>query len=307
MPRMPPQTWALAGGRLLTIDRPRIVGILNVTPDSFADGGRHDDPARALDAANAMAEQGADMIDLGGESTRPGAPRVDHAEQLRRILPVLRAIRQDSGPARTLPVSIDTTNELVALAALEEGAEAINDVSAGVESRDGTLRAAARFGAGIVLMHRLVPPEADQYSDRYATPPRYADVVAEVRASLEVRWHAALAVGIAPDQIVLDPGLGFGKSVEDNLRLIARTRELASLGRPIMSALSRKSFVGRVSLGRDSHPDERLAGTLALSVLHAASGASIFRVHDVGAHRESLEAWRALAEHAGHDDRQGSA
>lgn len=307
MPAFPAQTWVLAEGHGLAIDRPLIVGILNVTPDSFADGGKHDDPARALDAANLMASQGADMLDLGGESTRPGAARVDAAEQLRRVLPVLEAIRRDRGPASALPISIDTTSETVARAALNAGAHAINDVSAGTESQDGTLRAAADHRAGLVLMHRLVPPTADQFSDRYAEPPRYADVVQEVRAALSNRLTAALTAGLTADQIVLDPGLGFGKSVDDNLRLIARTRDLLSLGRPVMSALSRKSFVGRVSLGRDSHPDERLEGTLALSVLHAHAGASLFRVHDVAAHRAVLDAWRALAGLASDDGGQAFA
>ncbi|GJQ29278.1 MAG: dihydropteroate synthase [Phycisphaerae bacterium] len=265
----------------IPLDRPRLIAILNVTPDSFADGGRHESPAHAADAASQWVAEGAAMIDVGGESTRPGAPRVPVDEQLRRVIPVIRAIR-DRQPA--IPISIDTTRAEVARAAIAEGATVINDVSAGLDD-PRMLPLAAEMSAGLVLMHRAVPPPADTYSDRYQHEPEYpGGVVACVREFLAARAQAALDAGVHRDSIVLDPGLGFGKSVAQNLELIDGTPELASLGYPILSALSRKSFVGRVSLGRDSTPDERLPGTLDLSRRHRAAGARLFRVHDVAAH-----------------------
>lgn len=278
--------WKLAHGRSLDLSRVRLMGILNATPDSFADGGRLASVADARDAARAMIAAGAEILDVGGESTRPGARRVDAREQIRRVVPVIEAIRTDEN-VREIPLSVDTTLEDVAAAALKAGADAINDVSAGLES-PGMLALAARTGAGLVLMHRLAPPQEDRYSDRYEKTPAYADVTAEVRGFLRLRVEAALAAGVERGSIVLDPGLGFGKSVEQNLELIRRTGELAQLGFPVLSALSRKSFVGRVSLGRDSDPSERLPGTLALSLAHAAFGASILRVHDIAEHAAAL-------------------
>jgi dihydropteroate synthase len=262
------------------------MGILNVTPDSFADGGRLADTAAVSAAARAMIGAGADVLDLGAESTRPGAARVDAAEQCRRILPAIAALRAVS---RTIPITIDTTREEVASAGLDAGADAINDVSAGAESGDGTLRLAAARACGIVLMHRLSPPGEDSYSDRYSEEPMYADVVEDVRAFLRERATRAEALGVRHEGIMVDPGLGFGKSVEQNVALIERTAEIASMGYPVLSGLSRKSFVGRVTLGRDSTPGERLEGTLAMSVRHMKAGAAIFRVHDVAEHRRVLD------------------
>lgn len=264
------------------------MAILNVTPDSFADGGAYATPEAAAAAAAWFVGEGADVIDVGGESTRPGAARVGADEQLRRVLPVIRAIRA-GGVTRGVPVTIDTTLARVARAAFEAGADAINDVSGGTED-PGMLPLAAERGAGVVLMHRLAPPTADSYSDRYASPPEYssAGVVEDVAAYLRERALAALRAGVARDAIVLDPGLGFGKTVEQNVALIDGTRRLLELGYPILSALSRKSFVGRLSLGRESSPAERLPGTLELSLRHGRAGATIFRVHDVGEHARLL-------------------
>lgn len=284
----PPASWRLANGRSVALDRPRMIAVLNLTDDSFYSGSRVDGDRVVAAALRAVAE-GADAVEVGAESTRPGASRVPEAEQIARVRPALAALRLERGLDAT-PLSVDTTLEAVARSALDAGADAVNDVSAGMESGDGTLRAAAALGAGVVLMHRLTTPERDRYSDRYDTPPKYADVVAEVGAFLSARASAALAAGATPGSIVIDPGLGFGKTVEQNMELIGRTRELVALGYPVMSALSRKSFVGRVSLGRESTPDERLAGTLALSVSHLDRGATIFRVHDVREHREALDA-----------------
>lgn len=289
-------TWHLAHRATLDLARPIVVGILNITPDSFADGGRHLDPAAACNAAARMADAGAGMLDIGGESTRPGSSRVSPEEQLARILPVLKAIRSTPGALSVLPISIDTTHASVARPAIDAGANAINDVSAGTED-PSLLDLAACTGAGLILMHRLHEPGQDQYSDRYAAAPHYGDVVDAIACCFERQFlPAAHARGVRPSQIVVDPGLGFGKSVDDNLRLIRGTHTLTTrLQCPLMSALSRKSFVGRISLGRDSTPAERLAGTLALSIEHLRHGARLFRVHDVPEHVQALAAaWAML-------------
>lgn len=299
MSRALPQSWRVSGRVELTLDRPRLMGILNVTPDSFADGGRHLDPARAVAAAEAMVAHGADLIDIGGESTRPGATRIAAEEQIRRVVPVIRGIRALASAAGRVGISLDTTLPDVARAGLDAGADAINDVSAGregdaIEGAGAMLRVAARAGAGIVLMHRLAPPDKDTYSDRYAQSPRYADVVGAVARELAERTRAALDAGVPHASILIDPGLGFGKTVEQNVELVRRTPELLTLGFPILSAASRKSFVGRVSLGRDSTPDERLAGSIAFSLEHLALGARIFRVHDVAEQGAALRAAWAI-------------
>ncbi len=235
-------------------------------------------------------DAGADMLDIGGESTRPGAARVSVAEQIQRTVPVIAAIRELASPARDIPISIDTTLAEVADAALRAGADAINDVSAGVEDA-AMFEVAATHGAGVILMHRLLPPEQDSYSDQYTAPPRYDSVVHSVREFLRDRVLAALRAGIARESILLDPGLGFGKTVEQNIDLIRGTGELGALGFPIVSALSRKSFVGRIAAPhRETQPSERLPGTLALSIMHMLAGARVFRVHDVREHREALTA-----------------
>lgn len=258
------------------------MAILNCTPDSFFDGSRLDSIPAAVEAALAAHRSGAKIVDVGGESTRPGAAAVDATEQLRRTIPVIRAIRGHK-ELDTLAISIDTTRAEVARAALDVGADAINDVSGLQDDRENMLKLLASTSAGYVLMHRRFAPARDSYSDQYDKPPAYTDVVADVRDFLQHTLNALLARGIDTQRILLDPGLGFGKSVEQNCDLIRRTSEFTSLGRPVLSGLSRKSFVGRLALGRDSDPSERLQGTLALSVLHLQFGASVFRVHDVAA------------------------
>jgi dihydropteroate synthase len=293
------ELWRLGGGVELVLDRPRVVAILNVTPDSFFDGAALSsagctDQGAVRESAQRAVEHGADAIDIGGESTRPGAESVDEETEVARVLPALRAVRSLRGAAGSIPLTIDTTKARVARAALDEGANAVNDVSAGLHD-PGMLPLVAQRGAGVILMHRLAPPERDSYSDQYRHPPRYDDVVMTVRTFLSARLDAAARAGIPHESVVVDPGLGFGKSVEDNLALIARSGELLTLGRPLMSALSRKSFVGRVSLGRESSPSERLAGTIALTVAHLYACARIFRVHDVEACVQALSAaWAAM-------------
>lgn len=270
------------------------MAILNATPDSFSDGGRHLDPARAAAAADLFVADGADMLDVGGESTRPGAARVDEAEQIRRVVGVIEAVRA-AGVA--VPISVDTTRRAVAEAALDAGADAINDVSGGEDDSHragGMLALAAERGCGIVLMHRLAPPSEDRFSDRYDAPPEYGDVVGEVAGYLAQRADAAVAAGCDRSAVVLDPGLGFGKTVEQNADLARGTARLCSLGCPILAAASRKSFVGRLSMGpgdtEPAPPEGRLGGSVAFSIVQMLGGARLFRVHDV---REQAEALRA--------------
>lgn len=286
-------SWRVSPRLTLSLEQPRLVAILNVTPDSFADGGAYAGVGDAVRAAMRFVAEGADVIDVGGESTRPGAASVSVDEQIRRVVPVIRGIREAiaarlGAPGDPKPgyraITIDTTRAAVAQASIEAGADAINDVSGGTDD-EGMFALAAARQCGLILMHRLAPPSHDSFSDRYVREPEYpGGVVAFVKAFLAQRAMAALDAGVRRDSIILDPGLGFGKTVEQNLALIDGTPELASLGYPILSALSRKSFVGRVSLGRDSTPAERLPGTIQLSLRHRDAGAALFRVHDVAPH-----------------------
>lgn len=278
------------------------MGILNVTPDSFSDGGAYATPRGAADAALRMIAEGASAIDVGGESTRPGSQPVEPREQIARVVPVIEQIRRSDD--RTI-LSVDTTSAEVAEAALDAGADAINDVSAGADDPRMLPLASAR-GAGLILMHRLVAPARDRFSHQHAVPPSYdhpQGVVGVVREHLADRLAAAIRAGVASDRIVIDPGLGFGKSVEQNLELIRATPELLALGAPVLSACSRKSFVGKLLVGPGDDPpppSQRLNATLALSVLHLNLGTMIFRVHDVRPHAEALmAAWRAMRTHRG--------
>lgn len=278
----PAPVWQIAGRRL-TLQRPLIMGVINVTPDSFHSASRAQTAARAAEAAQQMAGEGADIIDLGAESTRPGAARISAHEQQARLIPALQAalaagVRQ--------PLSVDTTLAQVARAALEAGAAIINDVSGGTED-PGLLDVVAARSAGLVLMHRLAPPQQDSYSDRYTRPPEYGEVVGEVRAALARLVEAAVGRGVGLEQIVVDPGLGFGKTVQQNLELLGRAGDLGVRGRPVLVGASRKSFIGRVSLGRDSDPGERLAGSLAAAAIAARAGALVIRTHDVAATAEA--------------------
>ncbi|MHC4447765.1 MAG: dihydropteroate synthase [Planctomycetota bacterium] len=274
-------TWQIGPERALPLDGPRLIGVLNVTPDSFSDGGVDASPADAVARGLALVEEGADVVDVGPESTRPGARPVVASEQIARAIPVIEGLRRRTDAF----LSIDTTSAEVAEAALEAGCDAINDVSACTED-PSMLDLAARRACGLVLMHRLRPPAGDRYSDRYDEPPVYDDVVGVVRAFLDVRTRAAVEAGIARDALVVDPGLGFGKSVEQNFELMARVGELMTLGFPVLCAASRKSFIGAVS--GETRPPERLAGSLAIAVAQWQAGVRLFRVHDVAAHRKAL-------------------
>jgi len=244
------------------------MGVLNVTPDSFSDGGKFATVDSAVQQAEQMARLGADLIDIGGESTRPGSQSVPAAEQIRRVVPVIRAIRK----TLDIAISIDTTLAEVARVALEDGADIINDISAG-RADTSMLALAAAGKTPIVLMHMQGKPQTMQQS------PVYADVIREVSEFLQERMKAAEDAGIAPERILLDPGIGFGKKMEHNLELLRRLGELAALGRPLVIGTSRKAFVGKIT--NEPEPSRRLFGTAATVAWSVASGAGIVRVHDV--------------------------
>jgi dihydropteroate synthase len=265
----------------LTLDRPRIMGILNVTPDSFSDGGALTDRAAAVNHAALMAAD-ADILDIGGESTRPGAQPVPLAEEIARTAPVIRAIR-DAGV--TAPISIDTRNAETARAALAAGADMVNDVSA--LTHDPAMAAVvAEAGVPVCLMHAQGDPRTMQDA------PQYTDVVAEVLDFLSGRVEAALAAGIARDRIVIDPGIGFGKTLAHNLALLRALGAFQALGLPVLLGASRKRFIGTIT-GVD-RPADRLAGSLAVALHAAGQGVQVVRVHDVIETRQALSLWAAL-------------
>ena len=266
------------------IPEPLLMGVLNVTPDSFSDAGRHLDPDAAVEHGRRLVEEGAAIVDVGGESTRPGAEPVPAAFELERTIPVIErlAAGRDTGPAG-VRVSIDTTKAEVAAAALGVGARIVNDVSA-FRFEPETAGLVAGAGATCVLMHMLGEPRTMQ------ADPRYEDVVSEVKAFLEERLAFAVAEGVPEKHVWLDPGIGFGKTLEHNLELLARLDEIVALGRPLVIGTSRKSFLGRLT-GREA--GERLPGTIATNVLALAAGASVFRVHDVGEVADALAVARA--------------
>jgi dihydropteroate synthase len=276
-----PSLKAIARGRPLPTDeRVLVMGILNVTPDSFSDGGRYLDPQAACDRAFAMQDEGADVLDVGGESSRPGALPVSDEEELRRIIPVIRKL---AGRLR-IPISVDTTKARVAQRALDEGVALINDITA-LRGDPGMGRVIAASGAGCVLMHMQGTPATMQAN------PSYGDVVREVRAFLGERLEAACASGIRREQIILDPGFGFGKNLRHNMTLLAHLDELHDLGRPLMAGVSRKAFIGRV-LERDL--DERLPGTAGAVAMAVQFGVRVIRVHEVSPMRDVIRMVEAV-------------
>jgi dihydropteroate synthase len=246
-----------------------VMGVINVTPDSFSDGGLFLDPQEAIAQGLRLEAEGAAILDVGGESTRPGAEGVSAAEELRRVLPVIEGLADAGAEAR---LSVDTSKAEVAAAAIRVGATLVNDVTAlrGDPEMAGVIAAS---GAGCCLMHMLGDPRTMQRD------PRYDDVVSDVKAFLEERMAIAVAAGIEEQRIILDPGIGFGKTIDHNLELLRRLDELVAIGRPLLIGTSRKSFLGRIT-GRDK-PADRLAGTIATCVLAYERGAQVFRVHEV--------------------------
>jgi dihydropteroate synthase len=266
---------------VLTLDHVVIVGILNATPDSFSDDGRYQEPARAAEAAAEMVAAGARALDLGAESTRPGAQTVSAEEERRRLLPMLRAVRR----VVQVPLSVDTTKAEVAAAALDVGADLVNDVSAG-RLDAAMLPLCARTGVPIVLMHMQGTPATMQQA------PRYTDVVAEVTTFLRERAAAARAAGVAAEAIVVDPGIGFGKTVAHNCQLLARLDVLVDLGYPVLVGVSRKGFIGELTGG--APPSQRLLGTAAAVAMAIQRGARLVRVHDVAAMRDVVAVAEAV-------------
>lgn len=272
-----PPTLEWSGGSL-DLSKPRTMGILNVTPDSFSDGGRHSDPESALERASRMKEEGADIIDIGGESTRPGAVPVSPDQEWSRISEVVRRVSDEVG----LPVSVDTRRPDVAAKALRAGAVLVNDVSG---LREGMQEVVRREGAAAIVMHMRGEP-ANMQDDV-----RYTEVVGDVYAFLEKRVGAAQAAGIPRDRLAIDPGLGFAKDLEGNLEIMSRLAEFRSMGRPVVLGASRKSFLGKVAGGG---PQERLEASLAAAAVACWQGVQIFRVHDVAPTIKVLQVANAI-------------
>jgi dihydropteroate synthase len=261
------------------------MGVVNVTPDSFSDGGLYLDPGRAVDRGLELAAEGADILDVGGESTRPGSRPTPEAEELARVVPVVAALRKRTSAL----LSIDTTKAAVAEAALDAGADIINDTSA-LRFDPAMAGVAARSGAGVVLMHMQGTPRTMQDA------PRYDDLIGEIGAFLAERIRVAAAAGVPAERVIVDPGIGFGKTFEDNLELLRRPEAFQALGRPLLLGFSRKAFLGRIL---DRPPAERLEGTIAAAVLAVERGAHILRVHDVGPVARAVRTAEAILGAAG--------
>ena len=268
-------------GRTVKLDRCRVMGIVNVTPDSFSDGGQHRDADAAIAHGLRLVAEGADLLDIGGESTRPGAVEVGVDEELARVIPVIEALARQVA----VPISIDSSKPEVMRAAVAAGAGMINDVFA--LRRDGALDAAAALGVPVVLMHMQGEPRSMQDA------PAYDDVVADVHRFLAERIFACEMAGIARNRIVVDPGFGFGKTRDHNLQLLAQLRRLTELGAPVLAGLSRKKTLGDIA-GRGD-PRDRVHASVAAHLVAAQHGASIVRVHDVAATVDALKVWEAVA------------
>jgi dihydropteroate synthase len=266
-------------GRTLDLDRVAVMGILNITPDSFSDGGVFIGADSAVAHAMAMVEQGADIIDVGGESTRPGAKAVSVQEEMDRVIPVIEVV----APQINVPISIDTSKPEVMRAAVDAGAGLINDVNA--LRTEGALAAAAETGASVCLMHMKGEPRTMQEN------PHYDDVVAEVHAFLAERIAASVSAGIATNKLVIDPGFGFGKTLEHNLTLLRGLSTLTDLDVPVLAGLSRKSMIG---MALNLPVEQRLHASVALALIAAQNGARIIRVHDVAPTVEAIRMWEAV-------------
>jgi len=267
-------------GRALRLDQPRIAGIINVTPDSFSDGGLHFDAGAAIAHGLWLVEEGADLLDVGGESTRPGADEVSTEEEMLRVVPVIEALAKQT----SIPIAVDTSKAEVMRAAVAAGAGFINDIFA--LRRDGALDAAADLKVPVCLMHMQGEPRTMQQD------PHYDDVVSDVRRFLAERIFACEMSGIDKKRIVVDPGFGFGKTLEHNLALLRALDQFSALGVPLLAGLSRKGMIGTLT-GREN-PADRAAGSAAAALLAVQKGAVIVRVHDVAATRDALAVWQGV-------------
>jgi dihydropteroate synthase len=267
------------GNYRLSLDRPLIMGVVNVTPDSFSDGGLYASREAAVAHAQSLIVEGADLLDIGGESTRPGASAVSLDDERKRVLPVIEALA-DCG----VPISVDTRKPALMREAIAAGASLVNDISAA--EGEGALDAIAATSAAVCLMHKQGEPQTMQQA------PHYDDVVREVRDYLAARAEAAMQAGIARERIVLDPGFGFGKTFEHNLSLLGKLHEITALGFPVLAGLSRKAMLGKIT-GRE--PAQRVYASAAAALFAAERGARILRVHDVTATREALLVWWTLS------------
>ena len=265
--------------------KPLLMGVLNVTPDSFSDGGLHQDFTSALSRVHEMVQQGADIIDIGGESTRPGADRVPVEQQLGRVIPIIKQLQQEL-PA-DVPISIDTTSTIVAGAALEQGAAIVNDISAGQDD-PGMFRLAAEAGVPYIIMHMQGTPSTMQDN------PHYTDVVAEIKSFLLARAALARDAGIRQENLVIDPGIGFGKSRHDNLDIIINLNSFTESGYKVMLGASRKRFMG--SICDITEYSELVGATCATTAIGVFAGVNIFRVHDIKENRQALDVAWALVE-----------
>lgn len=267
-------------GKILSFDIARVMGIVNVTPDSFSDGGRHGTTEAAITHALQLVAEGADVLDIGGESTRPDAQEISEAEELQRVIPVIEALVKQVA----IPISIDTSKPNVMRAAVKAGASIINDVFA--LRRDDALEVAAELNVPVILMHMQGEPHSMQAA------PHYEDAVAEVHSFLTQRIFACEMAGISKKNIVIDPGFGFGKSLEHNLALLAQISRFVELGVPVLAGLSRKSMIGALT-GRAVN--DRVHGSVAAAIIAVQNGAKIIRVHDVAATVDALKIWNAVA------------
>ncbi|MCM8768571.1 MAG: dihydropteroate synthase [Candidatus Omnitrophica bacterium] len=272
--------WKIKGKALL-VDQPLIMGIVNVTPDSFYNGGRYQEKDKAVEKALTLVQQGADIIDVGGESTRPGSQPVSETEELNRVIPAIEGISRQTN----VPISCDTYKSKVAELALQAGASIINDIS-GFRFDQRNIEVVGKHQCGCILMHMLGTPQTMQQS------PCYQNVVEEIKDFLRERLEILRKAGVSLERIVLDPGIGFGKRLEDNLTILRHAGEFGLFDRPVLIGASRKSFIGTIL---DASPEKRLEGSIAAAVMALSAGAMIFRVHDVAETKAALKvAWKIL-------------
>ena len=274
----------LADGRRLKLDRPLVMGILNITPDSFSDGGKFDNLKAALSSAYQMVVDGVDIIDIGGESSRPGSDPVSTDEELKRVIPIINKIREHS----KIPISIDTTKAEVASQAISNGADIVNDISA-LRFDEEMVNIIAEYNTPVVLMHMLGKPKTMQ------ADPVYFDCVNEIMQFFSERIHFCLNNGIPREKIILDPGIGFGKRLEDNLAVINKIGQFKTFGCPVLLGTSRKSFIGMVA-GSKRQPEKRIGGSLVAAITGIQNGVDIIRVHDIAETIEAIKLLEALKE-----------